>query len=338
MIFSLRLLRRNLGYKLISIGVAILLYVVAYLQQNPRRSTNVYVQPQPRGLSADMALRQPVGGYMVSLTGVPTAVEALRSQGLKAFVNLEAARPGTSKLPVEYEVPEGLRPHVEVEGPVVVDVVLERKRRKPFPIEVQYVSRPPAGYTFKEPETRPDRVHVAGLESDVNRVASVVASLDTQGAAGAITDVVDVVARDVNQEVVEKVELQPSRVRVELGLKEVPATQNLLLSPVFVGEPARGFRIDDYSFRPRAVTVAGSRERLAALTSLDVPVTVEGLSEDLEREVVPRIPPGLRLLRRERVFVIIRVQPNRAAPAPPPPPGEPAPPPAAETPQEGATP
>jgi YbbR domain-containing protein len=323
----LRLLRRNLPYKLISLAMAILLYVVAYTQRNPRIAREIYVQPEVRGVPANMVVRDPPQGIRLRISGPAPAVEALYNRGIKATVNASGLRAGPARLPVEYDLPRDLEDRVELTGAQVAVFTLAQKMSKRFPVEASYVNQAPFGYVFKEPIVEPPWALVAGLASDVNRVQRVVASVDTSGAAGAIDMDADLVAQDADQRVVDNVEISPSRARVEIPLKEDVSTKRLVLSPVFQGEVAPGFRFVGYAFKPGTVTAAGPPELLAALTSLEVPVNREGLSADTTRTLTLRPPAGLRIVDSPQVAVTIQVRPDVAAPkdtlAPPGPPNIP---------------
>lgn len=314
MIPSLRLVRRNFGYKLISLAVAILLYGVAYTQQNPRTSHQVYVTPEVRGLNKNMVVKEPPPGFMVTVNGPAPAVEALRDQGIKATVDVSGIPPGTLRLPVRYDLPTVLRSQVEHSGPQVVTLTLEPKVRRQFGVDPIFENKPPTGFVYTEPIATPRQVHVAGAEANVSRVARVVAIVDADQEAGAIHQTVDLVAQDRGKNVVEGVEIQPAQASVQIGLRQVPASRRLLLSPVFIGRPAPGFRVVSLAFDPQSVNVEGPQELLEDRTSLNVSIDQEGLSKDTTRTVTVTPPAGLRIVGSAKVTVTLRVQPEAEAP------------------------
>lgn len=309
-----RLVRRNLLYKLIALGTAILLYVIADAQQNPRTVQNIYVQPEVRGLSADMVVSDRPDSFRVTVSGPTALVEALATRGIGATIDATGRKPGTARLPVQYELPPDLKDRVTINGPGVAGFTLARKIRQEYAVDVIYPNQPPPNYVFRDPIVTPRRITVAGLEADVGRVRRVVANLETSRVTGTIEEEVDLVAQDMAERVVDNVEIEPARVRVRLALKPVPATRTLLLSPVFRGEVAPGFRVVSYTFEPQAVTVAGSPDQLETLTSLEVPINQEGLRENTTRTVTLRPPLGLRILDSPKVTVTIQVQSGEAPP------------------------
>ena len=314
MIFDLR---RNFGYKLISLGLAILLYVIAYAQKNPRTAQDIFVQPQVTSLPRSLIVSEGPKGFTILVSGPSPAVEALRIRGAKGIVDGSRARPGTVKLPLELDIPPDLKSQIDISNqPIFVQVGVQQKTRKRFNVVPAYPNQPPPGYAYKEPLVDPRQVVVSGLEADVERVEFVVANVDAGPPNGAIDYEVTVVPQDHNQQVVENVEMQPQKARVRIGLKPTAATKTLLLSPVFIHEVAPGWRVVNYHFSPTRITVAGSLEQLAALTSLDVHVDLAGLTADTRRTLTVLPPVGLRVIGSADVQVMLQVrpeEPNRAS-------------------------
>lgn len=314
----LRIARRNLAYKIVSLVLAVLLYGVAYTQQNPRATRTIPVLPEVRGLPANLTLREAPGTYAVQVSGPAPLIEALDMRTLKASVDVSAARqPGTGRFPLTYTLPQGMGSEVEANGPSAIPLTLERKVRRAFRVEVSYADTPPAGTEFTPPVTQPGRVSVVGREPVVEGVAKVVARVDTSGAAGAISEEAELVALDAGQEVVEDVEIQPARVLVRIELRPTQSIKALVLSPVLTGAPAPGFYVTNYIFDPQTVMVSGPQQRLAGVSSLEVPIAQDGLSETVTRTITLRPPPGLKFAGAGQARVTLVVKPVGTRPANP---------------------
>jgi YbbR domain-containing protein len=315
----LRIARRNLAYKIVSLVLAVLLYGVAYTQQNPRATRTIPVLPEVRGLPSNLTLREAPGTYAVQVSGPAPLIEALDMRTLKAVVDVSGARqPGTARFPVTYSLPEGMDPEAQVaNGPSAIPLTLERKVRRAFRVEVSYADTPPAGTEFTPPVTQPGRVSVVGREPVVEGVAKVVARVDTSGAAGAISEEAELVALDAGQEVVEGVEIQPPRVLVRIEIRPTQSIKALVLSPVLTGAPAPGFYVTNYIFDPQTVMVSGPQQRLAGVSSLEVPIAQDGLSETVTRTITLRPPPGLKFAGAAQARVTLVVKPVGTRPANP---------------------
>lgn len=311
----IQLLRRNWEYKLLSLALSILLYFIASGQRNPSRTISLGVQPEVTGLPANLAVRVEPRTEMVSLTGATADLDVVRKAGVRATVSAGAGKVGRSSLPIQYELPPNVRARVTVDGPSSVEIELDERTERPMPVRVLFENQPPPGYEFQTPSTIPLRVAVTGLSSEVNRVARVVALLDNTRGAGSVEREVPVVAQDEKEQVVSTVQLRPARVQVSIALRKAPATKVLLLSPQFVGNAASGVRLVDYRFSPASVTVRGETTNLSTLSSLTVPISVEGLSHSEVRPVTLTPPLGVVLVGEPKARLTLTVQ-GGAPPSP----------------------
>jgi YbbR domain-containing protein len=302
----MNIIKRNFWYKLLSVAVAILLYSYADAQRNPRTTRDVVVEPKAINLPPDLVIRTAPEAETISVTGPLPAVEGFRAQPEKATVDLGGSKAGRVRLPLKYRTESF---PVDVTGRAEVDYVLEKKMRSEWSVDVIYENAPPSGFQFMEPTTSPRKVEVAGLNDNVNKVARVVAILEDTEGAGAINRSVELVAQDKRQEVVQGVEIMPSRVQVSLGLKKTPASKSLLLSAQIVGAPAPGFALINYTFSPSAVTVSGAQEVLASRSSLEVPVEIDGIQKSETRTVVLPTLPGMTLQGEKSVRIRLEVRP-----------------------------
>ena len=87
------LLRRNWEYKLLSLVLSILLFVIASVQRNPSRTSSMTVQPEVVGVPADLAVKVPPRVEQVTLTGTneEIAVKILQDNGFSASNDMDAA-------------------------------------------------------------------------------------------------------------------------------------------------------------------------------------------------------------------------------------------------------
>ncbi|MBB6051657.1 CdaR family protein [Armatimonas rosea] len=286
------LLRRNWEYKLLSLVLSILLFVIASVQRNPSRTSSMTVQPDVIGVPADLAVKVPPRVEQVTLTGTTEDLELVRKQGIQVRVNANGAAAGKNALPVGYELPKAVRGRVSIEAPPMLEVELEARIERSVPVRVLFENQPPPGFEYETPQATPEQVTVTGLASDVAQVERVVALLDNTGASGAVRREVPVVAQDKNQQVVSRVNLKPTRVEVALLLRQAPATKTLVLSAALSGSSAPGVRLTGYQFAPSTIVVRGEPTTLSKLSSLLVPVSLSGLATAETRKVSLTPPPG----------------------------------------------
>jgi YbbR domain-containing protein len=288
-------LRRNLGYKLLALFGAALLYLIASAQQVSLAPVEVFLQPEVVNVPESVVLTRAPKGESVSVTGPASLIEAFRAQPIKATVDARDAQPGINRLPLTYNIPDSVRGRLQISGPKELRVAFEAPEEKTLPVEVLFENAPPPGFEFKAPIATPRTVRLSGRAEAVDRVTRIVASLDNSEEPGAVERTVDVVAQDSQDRKVAGIAIQPERVRVQLLLQKTPASKALILSAALSGTPAPGFKVSGYRFSPSSVTVIGDQAVLATLSALELPVSVEGLKATATRRVALTAPNGTKL-------------------------------------------
>jgi YbbR domain-containing protein len=305
---------RNLGYKILSVAIAVLLYAVASAQRNPRVSRDVYIQPKVENLPQSLSIKNDPSGFNVTVVGSVTAVEAFRGQPVKATMDLSQGQPGVNRVAIRYKnEPQ----QTDVVGPPFSEVVLEQKRQASFGVDVDYnPNKADPGYQYKDAVITPRQVVVSGLASEVRRVDRVVAFIDNNGP---FRGPADVVAQNFRREQIDSVDIEPKTVTVTLEEQRIPANKALILSVAVSGKPAPGFTVVNYVFDPPTVEVTGSPARLKSLGSISVPVDVSGLREATNRTIPLMLPPGVAFAspgESRRVSLQLDVRPIAAPVSP----------------------
>ena len=311
----MRALRRNLAYKLLSLALGILLYAVAFQQNNPRTSQDQTVQPEIEKLPDNMALKALPVPVTVTISGNAVALQAFRDQSIKATVDLSHAQAGVNRLPIRYRHDAGL---VDLTGPSFVEVTLDKKTFRTFPIMINSNETAPPGFAYKEAIIKPRQVRVRGAASEIDKVEYIVAQVDNNGP---FTGDVELVAQNKSRQAMDTVEIIPPKATVTLEVKTAPASKTLVLSPDFTGTAAKGFLVTGCTFDPASITVAGAFEQLINRSRLPVPVDISGVRASVSRVVTVPLPPGIRAIDPEGGRATLRLEvaaiaaPSPAAPA-----------------------
>ena len=239
------LLRRNLGYRLLAVFAAALLYGIANNQQPPHTTKPFSTQPLLINAPDNLVIKTAPQQIMGTIAGTPTDVEAFRSVQNKATIDLSGATTGTHSFPIQYPPAGGT---LEISAPSSVQITLARRQKATFTVDPLYKSSPPAGYVYGDPVITPKNVEVDGGENDVRKVARVVAVIDNAGEPGAFTVDALLVAQDSHSQRVEGVTLTPSQVRVATSQHRALATKAVALSADFSDTPAPGVVLRGYHF------------------------------------------------------------------------------------------
>lgn len=305
------LARRNLPYKLVALGMAGVLYAVASAQQNPRTTRDFIVQPEVRGLPDDLLVIAPPKSFLVTVSGSAGALRALPPDGPSTWLDATVGRAGANRLEPHYDLPADTRAaRVEVRGKPFVEVVLDARGKRRFPVEVPPVPAA-TGFVYKQAIVRPPQALVSGPKTQVDKVRRVLASVEPSRGDSTISGAFDLVAQDDERQTVSGVGVEPARAQVRLELTQATATRPLLVSAGLTGQEALGFQVYDAQVEPHTVSVVGLQDRLATLTGLTVLADVQGLREDATRRATPVLPAGVRFApgTSGRVTIRLRVRP-----------------------------
>lgn len=311
-------MKRNLGYRLLSLCIGIMLYAVAFTQNNPRTTREMFITPEAielRDIPADMVVRTAPSGVQVTVQGQIAAIESFRAQPIKAYIDLSRASKGKYRTPLKFKT-DNLA--VDIIAPAYVEVDITRKTRVAFRVDTLYNNTPPPGYVYAEPTTSPPTVQVTGLESEVRKVDRVVAFMDNGVTSNSLTQTVTLVAQTVKQESVDTVEIAPARVTVTLLAQKAPATKFLVLSARLEGVPAPGYALTSYMFDPPTINASGTQAVLTKLSAITVPLNISGLSQSETKSVVVPLPEGVMRAGQgsNRVSVHLEIQRTQTTPSP----------------------
>ena len=315
----LALVRRDFGFKVLSVIIGVLLYAVATDQRNPPTTRQVFVSPQIVNLPNDMVIKSSPPGASIMVSGQAAAVTAFNAQSIKATIDVSRARVGVNTLPILYKYPVGA---LDIESaPPLAEVVLDKKTSSTFFVESVLDNDAPSGYMYGEPTITPPKVTVYGSATEVARVGRIIAQVANDNSRAVDTSVL-VSAQDLRKQGVDTVQIEPARVRIVVPLKKAQGEKSVLLSALMTGSPAPGFVVVGYAFSPTMITMTGTQTLLAARSSLTVPVEIDNLSETETRLIKITPPAGLMLASPKQSTVRVRLDVRRITPPTPPAPIE----------------
>ncbi len=171
-------LRENLPLKVLSLGLAILGWLLAHGEQTYQESIVVpveYLQPDSLVLLNDSPLPERV---VVQVAGSQAALQAVKSMlregSVQYLVDLEEAEPGRTvhsfRLP-----PLGMSSLVTMQtvSPAEVEFEFDELSSRTLPVELRVRGELPSGYAEKERKIAPDLVTIMGARSELTGLRSV---------------------------------------------------------------------------------------------------------------------------------------------------------------------
>lgn len=303
---------RNWPLKLGAIVLALLLYSGLVLSENTRLvNVNVPIE----------GIDQPVS--MVLLTDLPDVTRIryfapsdgiqLDSSSFRATVDLSTVDPTADRVSVIVRV-EAIDPRIQVIDfePSRINIQLDEVIRREIPIVVETGEAPP-GLDVREAQLALQTATVAGPASVVLRAARAEARVRIDPSGIDVDREVDLVVVDELGQPLTRVDVEPSSVRVVIAVFTDRQTRSLAINPIIAGTPAAGFEVASVEVEPVVVGVEGDADQLAALTRIDtVPVSISGISSDLERTVTLALPAGILALTADAAVVRVTLRPVTA--------------------------
>ena len=261
---------RHIGLKLVSVAIAVLLWMVIAGEETVERGLRVPLELQqfPPGLEL---LGDVPTTADVRVRGVSGTLSRISPGDIVAVLDLRGARAGERLFhltPEQVRAPFGVEV-VQVTPPTVA-VVFEKAASRNVPIKPAIEGRPAAGYIVGKTTADPPTVEVVGPESAVRRVTD--ALTEPVSVAGAVRPVQETVTIGTLDPAV-RVKTQRT-VQVTVQIVPAPLEQTVRDRPVHLRNLAANLTATPIPFEVD-VTLRGSREALARIQPDDATAYVD---------------------------------------------------------------
>lgn len=168
------LFTKNIGWKLLSVGLALLLWAV--LVRNPQLATTVSVPVLFRGMPENLEISgELVNRVQLELLGPRTQLTPEALADAAVILNLGSVdRPGDRTYTIEpsnVALPNGVVFSRAV--PAQIRIHFERRISRKVPVRIQISDPPPPGYRVVSQEAAPDTLAVVGPQSNVEQISFV---------------------------------------------------------------------------------------------------------------------------------------------------------------------
>lgn len=296
----MRLFWKNLGNIVISLILAILVWVVAVTEQNPPvendfdQAIPLEIVPPGPTLVATNALPEFV---RLRLRAPESSWSSLSPAKFKATVDLSPLRAGLRDAPVQVEVSD---PNIEIVSlkPEVISVNLETLQSITMPVEVSLLDAPPLGYFNRPPTVVPAEVTVTGPRSQVDRATQAVAELFVREVRQTIRRPAEVIIRNAADRALSGLTIEPAQVEVTVPIEQQFGYKDVSPRVRIEGRVAPGYRVSNISVEPQALTVVGDPDGLRQIAGFveTAPINIEQATSDIVRVVPLSLPDGVTLV------------------------------------------
>ncbi len=295
--------RHNIGYRLLALLLAMLLWYFVTGQRNPIVERTFSKQVEARYLPQGMVLTSVLPEVRVTVSGLRSVVQAVSEDDLDVFVDLSGVGSGVSFVQVKAKAPSELR--VSGIEPERIRVVLDYLEEKSVPVSLSLAGEPAPGFALSSPEITPRQVVVRGPSRVVRGINGAHASLSISGAKEDIRQRVRVV---VDQKSSGLLDVHPDTVEVFVPVVPRWPTKRVPVVVDLEGKPKPGFVVRGVSVEPAEVEITGAPQAVAAVVQLSTkPVVIEGAEGRTVREAELAFPSGVYPVRDERVRVVVDI-------------------------------
>jgi|GEM_PF-1058549 len=299
----------------VSLLLAMMLWLQVAVTETPNLQREVSVPLEVRNLGNDLLPVDAPPRVAVLFEGPQRDLDAISAEQWTAFVDATGVSAGSRELEVKASGPVTARLLYRTRQRVI-KIDFDPVSRVERPVTVETRGRRPEDLRYDGAAVMPDQVMITGPATVMRDVRAVRASLDLSRIRPGVSYNVPVEILGPNNRPIPQARAEPASVTVFPAVAAAPATGSVLITPIWRGSPALGFRVTGYEFRPNQVMLTGEAEALAALRIVETqPINLAGLRQNTTIAVPLRVPSGLRQRTAGPVMVTVRIAPSPAPPA-----------------------
>jgi len=163
-------------------------------------------------------------------------------------------------------------------------VKLEDQETSPFSVRVELGGKVKDGYYFNGTTLSSSLVQVSGAASQVAAVKEVVAYVDIDGKSETFTADSELIAYNDKGEAIDSMKLSFSQNTIAVTV-EIYRAKPVAIEVVTKGNPISGYYVESVEYAPQSVMLAADEEMLDTLDKLTLELDVTGYSKETETQV-----------------------------------------------------
>ncbi|RBW67803.1 CdaR family protein [Bacillus taeanensis] len=317
-----KFLKSNWFLKIISFLLALMLYTIVGMSENPSAAPNP-TSPLPKvtegtEIIKDVELVPYYDQERYIISGLPATVDVelegsnnqiimeKLKKNFEVYVDLQNLTPGKHTVRLKHK---DFSDELEVRiDPSSVNVTIDEKKTKDFPIDIDLINETslPEGYTAEEPIATPTTVTVTGTDEQLNQIGFIKGFIDVKSVKETITKTVPINVFDINGNEIQGLQINPSVIDVKVPIKGPNKTVPLKVSTK--GSLKEGFSIQSLEIEPREVTVFGSKETLEEIEYIDgITIDLSSITSDTTLELEIPLPKDVKTVDPKKVKATIQI-------------------------------
>ncbi|PJF43497.1 MAG: hypothetical protein CUN55_08810 [Phototrophicales bacterium] len=300
----------NLGWMVISLGLALVIWVVATLNVNPIEEQELpsaipitFLEPtnEDYALYYSATLRREA---RVSVRAPRRVLnESIDAEDIEVIADLRKLESGTHVVRLEGRFKENTSAQIISISPSNITVEIFPRRTITMEVRIDTTGTLSSNYILEEVSCVPEEVTLSGPDIAINRVGWATVQLPIQNISGRYNSSYEVQlysnsgaslsTRDSNN-----ITISPPQLDCTVAITTIEEGETLLVDPVIVGNPPPEYIRGDFNAIPSEVLVIGDPERIAELGGVvqTQEINIEGRTSTFSREVQLVLPEGLEAI------------------------------------------
>ncbi len=284
------LIVKNFPLKILAVIIAVVIWIVIVNIDNPSQRKTI------SGITVNLTneetltdkgyIYQIESGSVISIVvkAPQTIVEELKASDFYAYADLSERSPesDTAKIYVTC-TNESIANQVDIVSQKLdfVQLSIDNKVDKDLPVEVVISGTPEEGYVVGDYSTSPTTIKVSGAEATVSRIVSAKLHYNVDRLTADVADSVVPVFYDADGKEVNSDKLELSRNDIKLTIDILPIKW-ITVNFAVTGTPADGYELTGYDSNFTSICIAGSKDDLAKISSIDIPAGILDVTDAVE--------------------------------------------------------
>ena len=293
------LILHNFSLKILAVVIAVVLWIVIVNIDNPsKRQTisGIQVSVLNGSVLIDKGYTYQIeSGSVISIVvKAPQSVaDELRATDFYAYADISERMTDSDRVQIHVEcIKEDVKDQVDIVSlrTEYVQLSIDNKVDKELPIEVVITDTPANGYVVGDYSVSPTTIRISGPEAVVSRISGAKLVYSVESMTENVDDMVKPIFYDSDNKEVSTDKIEVNRTEIRLKINILP-TKWIPVNYVVSGTPAEGYTLLAKNSNIDSVNIAGTREALAAITSIDIPAGVVDINEITDNKVF-EVPLG----------------------------------------------
>lgn len=301
-------LKNNMMAKLLSLVVAIFLWLYIINEENPMTEVNYTVPVTVVNLENNYLAGETPHQIKVRLRAPRNSFLGLQESSLQAYMDLSGLKEGSHTVPIKFMPPAGI--YVERQDPLVANVVIDAYAERDIPLGFKAVGHIEKDRRIKDTEITPTHVIIRGARQAVERAKTAMVNIAMEGKKESFTGVGDITVADSEGRLIGNLDIVPSQGQAKVNIEADQVEKEVEVKPLVTGNAADGFTVVKVESVPAKMKVSGAPSVLEAITEIETEaIELDGVSKTVEKAVPLQILTGATT-EATMVRVVITVQPE----------------------------